>query len=168
MNALAWGAPWHVSVHAWPAGAVYHRPSCVFGQNLTVVQVTPEQLGQPLARSFDEVLDQLATLPRLFIEPDGSFVWVGCGDGGEDGWQIDGQLHEGATGLMTIELKLAGRRPDWRSVLHCAGWPAQRVLFHLVQLGLFLDDSAWQSLCSAACGPDAAPQRAVDESPESP
>jgi hypothetical protein len=134
-----------VNVQAWPTGEWEREGRSVYGRELTAVRVPAPRLVEPLTLSFDQVLERLAALPRLFIEPDGSFVWVG-GQVGEDGWQIDGQLHDSAQGLMSIELKLAGLAPDWRSIARCAGWPAQRLLFHLVEHGAVLDDDAWQSL----------------------
>src|SRR5688572_29128689 len=53
--------------------------------------------------SFDAALAALALLPRLFIEPDGSFVWTGDAHGRP--WQVDGNLIDRGDCLAYVELK---------------------------------------------------------------
>jgi hypothetical protein len=142
----------HVAVHAWPAGDVERERMSLFGRDVRVCRVSPQRLVQPMALRFEDVIARLAVLPRLFIEPDGSFVWVNP-HSGAPAWQIDGQLHDAAGGLMTIELKLMGNQPDWSSVARCVGWPRQQLLFQLLQHGTFLDDAAWQAVYTGVLGP---------------
>ncbi len=41
----------------------------------------------------------------MFVEPDGSFVWVGAAAGAPNSWQLDGQLFDRAGKVLLIELK---------------------------------------------------------------
>ena len=89
--------------------------------------------GRGLAVSFEQVFEQLSHLPRMFIEPDGSFVWRGTAADGE-AWQVDGNLIDQGAALAYVELKgccpqeqfeqlltaWAGRRSGWR--FNCRDW----------------------------------------------
>jgi hypothetical protein len=104
----------------------------------------------PLAVSFDEASQRLAGLRRMFLEPDGSFVWVG---GGTDrAWQIDGQLHDQGQRLWSVDLK--GRCPpgEFDRLLAVLGWPAARLKFHTLPEGRALDEGAFRKLALAGRG----------------
>jgi hypothetical protein len=60
-----------------------------------------------LAATFEETSEALSAIPRLFIEPDGSFVWTGEEAG--QPWQVDGNLSDRCDSLAYVELK--GRCP---------------------------------------------------------
>jgi hypothetical protein len=137
----------HATVHAWPTGDVGRERISLFGFDVTVCRMSSQRLARPIALPFEDVLERLSALARLFIEPDGSFVWVDPSSN-SPAWQIDGQLHDSAAGLMTVELKLAGVRPDWTNVLRCLDWPAQPLIFQLVQQGAFLDEDSWKAVCT--------------------
>ena len=98
--------------------------------------------------TFEQAADRLAQLPRLFIEPDGSFVWVS--ESGAGDWQIDGQLNDSPAGLMTVELKLSGPRADWPAVLRSVDWPRERLIYQLVQQGIYLDDREFHAVSQGA------------------
>ncbi len=101
------------------------------------------QRAAPLAVTFDEVATRLAALPRMFIEPDGSFVWRGTADAGQT-WQIDGNLTDRGEVLDHVELK--GTCPAERldEILRTLGWPETRVAFQLPRLGQFLTEEAFR------------------------
>ena len=67
------------------------------------VFATDDAANKPLPVTFDAALAALAELPRLFIEPDGSFVWTS--PPGEAAWQVDGMLVDGGETLYYCELK---------------------------------------------------------------
>lgn len=81
------------------------------------------------SRSFEEVADLLAKLPRMFVEPDGSFIWVASH---EPGWQIDGVLYDRACRLWYAEVK--GRCPEeqFDQILSALGWPQTPVTVQLM------------------------------------
>lgn len=109
------------------------------------VHARPEKTGADevafFGRTFEEVAEDLAALPRMFVEPDGSFVWVG---GSESEWQLDGMLYDGPGRLWYLELK--GRCPEteFNLLLLALGWPETPVAFQLVREALWLDEPAFR------------------------
>lgn len=101
---------------------------------------------------FEAVLEALAELPRLFVEPDGAVVWVG----GEPPatWQVDGTLLERGGRLAACELK--GRCPPeaFDRLLAAFGWPAVPVIAELVRAGVYLDEQTFrrQALARGSAG----------------
>jgi hypothetical protein len=93
------------------------------------------------ARSFEEVAAALAALPRMFIEPDGAFVWVASG---EPTWQLDGVLYDGAAGLWYVELKGRCPQAQFDELLRSLGWPEAPVRFQLVREAATLDEDAFR------------------------
>lgn len=113
----------HVNIHARAASAA-EQPAALFD------------------RTFEQVSDSLALLPRMFVEPDGSFVWVSAGAAD---WQLDGVLYDGAGRLWYVELK--GRCPEaeLNRLLAALGWPQTSLVFQLVREAVWLDERAfWQ------------------------
>lgn len=104
-----------------------------------------------LAVSFDHAFECLRQLPRMFIEPDGSFVWTGTAEDGQP-WQVDGNLIDRGDVLAYVELK--GRCPaaQFDELLHGLGWPESPVLFQLPQRGLFLQETEFRALAGSETG----------------
>jgi hypothetical protein len=105
----------------------------------------------PLAISFDAALAALESLPRLFVEPDGSFVWTGTGPNGQP-WQVDGNLIDRGECLAYVELKGSCPTEQFDALLRTLGWPAARLLFQLTQQGIFLDEPAFRIRAAAESG----------------
>ncbi len=92
---------------------------------------------------FDRALHHLSLLPRLFIEPDGSFVWPGTADDDQP-WQLDGNLIDRGDVLDYVEVK--GSCPSERldEVLRVLGWPEAPLTFQLPRIGVFLAEDAFR------------------------
>jgi len=105
----------------------------------------------PLAVSFDAALAELGSLPRLFIEPDGSFVWRGVSNDGE-AWQVDGNLIDRGEVLDFVELKGACPSERLDEVLRMLGWPALQLTFQLPRQGVFLTEEAFRRQAAAPAG----------------
>ena len=105
----------------------------------------------PLAVSFDAALAELALHPRLFIEPDGSFVWRGTSAEGA-AWQVDGNLIDRGEVLDYVELKGAcsGERLD--EILRTLGWPTSRLTFQLPRHGVFLTEEEFRRQATTPAG----------------
>lgn len=68
-----------VSLHPLP-GAAISGPPLVDPRGTWPTIVPPaDAAGMTMASDFDAALERLAALERAFVEPDGSFVWVGPG-----------------------------------------------------------------------------------------
>jgi hypothetical protein len=104
-----------------------------------------------LSVGFDHALEQFAALPRMFIEPDGSFVWTGAGDGGQP-WQVDGNLIDRGDVLAYVELKGSCPAGQFDELLRGLGWPESPVLFQLLQRGLFLTEAEFRALAASETG----------------
>jgi len=105
----------------------------------------------PLPVSFDAALAELELLPRLFIEPDGSFVWRGATDGGQP-WQVDGNLIDRGDVLDYVQLN--GTCPSERldEVLRTLGWPKLKFAFQLPRLGVFLMEAEFRRQAATPAG----------------
>lgn len=96
--------PFHVTLHTKPEDALPGPPIKIGAQPISTLAILPHQLSKPFEITFEEAIARLEQLPRMFCEPDGSFVWVGENE--EFGrWQIDGQLTDGLEQLQYVELK---------------------------------------------------------------
>jgi hypothetical protein len=104
-----------------------------------------DEKSQPAAlqTTFDAAYEALSRLPRLFIEPDGSFVWTGVADDGS-AWQIDGNLIDQVERLAHVELKGHCPEEQFDALLRALGWPEQSLLFQLPTEGLLLDEQAFR------------------------
>jgi periplasmic divalent cation tolerance protein len=111
------------------------------------LDVPPAVLAAPLTAGFDDVLERLARLERMFVEPDGAIVWKDA-VGGHD-WQVDGNAWERDGRLAALDLK--GRCPPaaFEAILAACGWPAEPLLVELVRAGVVLDLDTFRSHAAA-------------------
>lgn len=116
-HADAWGS--------WPALAVPH-----------------EQLGRPMAISFDDAIVRLSALERMYAEPDGSFVWTSGREGLS--WQVDGNLFDKDGRVLLVDMKGSCPPADFDRLLRCFGWPDQQVMMQLVRPAVFLDEAVFR------------------------
>ncbi len=108
-----------------------------------VVLHADESKTGKFSKSFEQVSESLEQLPRLFLEPDGSFVWVVERDGSRI--QIDGLLTDDGANLLHCELKGACDTETLNQLLGAFGWPEQLICVQLVQMGAFLSESEFRS-----------------------
>lgn len=143
------GIRFHVSVHPLPAKPEYDPPREIRGATARPLHVSPENLQVPLAISFEEAAERLEQLPRMFLEPDGSFVWVATSsDGSADWkWQVDGVLYDRDQRLMFVDLK--GECPEvaWTALLDALGAERTPLMFQLAREALFLDEPTLRQVC---------------------
>ena len=93
--------------------------------------------------SFEEVEQEFAKLPRMFLEPDGSFVWKA---GEAEPFQLDGSLVDNGGRVLHVELK--GNCDDLAldGLLTALDWPHQQVVFQLVRFGWLLDETEFRRI----------------------
>jgi len=107
--------------------------------------------GAPLAASFDSALAALEQLPRMFIEPDGSFVWRGTtGDG--QAWQVDGNLIDRGDVLAYVDASGHCPEEQFNELLRALGWPGASLAFELTRRGVMLDEQAFRKLARTPAG----------------
>jgi len=107
------------SLHALPDSEVLASgetltDSCGQWPTLLIAQ---DQLITPLPIVFDDVLNQLNTLPRLYAEPDGSFVWTSPQENIR--WQVNGNLYERNDCVLFVELKGSCPASEFDQLLTC-------------------------------------------------
>lgn len=109
---------------------------CVHGENVG-----------PLSVTFEQAFAALERLERLFIEPDGSFVWTGSSADGQP-WQVDGNLIDRGDTLAYVELKGQCPSEPFDRLLAALGWPETKVAFQLSQRGVFVDETELRRLAA--------------------
>lgn len=104
------------------------------------VNIQGREPASSLNVTFEEALERLANLPRLFIELDGSFVWTGATANGQP-WQVDGNLIDRGDVLAYVELKGCCSEQQFNELLTAFGWPQSPLGFQLVREGLLVDEA---------------------------
>ena len=113
----------HVSIHARPDDCQLGPHLTLAGADFAVCTISPEWLGRStLPRSFEAVAADLARLERMYIEPDGCFVWVS--GNGETPWQVDGNLYDHQERVRLVDVKGSCPRPRFDQLL--ARWAGHR------------------------------------------
>lgn len=110
--------------------------------------VPRESLASPMAVGFDEALGRLAALPRLYAEPDGSFVWTSS-HGADAWWQVDGNAFERDGRVLLVDVKGSCPASEFDLLLGAFGWPGQRLTVQLVRSGVFLDEATFRRHAAA-------------------
>jgi hypothetical protein len=98
--------------------------------------------SEPFAITFEQAAAALDELPRMFIEPDGSFVWVASWE--EASWQVDGVLYDRDDRLLLVDLKGSCLPEQFDRLLTALGWPATPVMFQLVQHAVYVDEAEYR------------------------
>ena len=113
------------------------------GREVRALRVPPASLAEPMGVSFEQAELRLGKLPRMYVEPDCSFVWVSSSE--EDPrWQVDGNLYDRADRLMFVDLNGTCPPPAFDDLLRCFGWPETPLIFQLTRQALFLDEAEFR------------------------
>lgn|SRR5262245_26054172 len=99
----------------------------------------------PLTVTFDAALEAMSVLPRMFLEPDGSFVWAGATPEAER-WQVDGNLVDRGDVLALVELKGCCPQERLDDILRALGWPEESFAFQLPRRGVTLPEEEFRRL----------------------
>jgi hypothetical protein len=117
------------------------------GLRLPTLIVPPVVLAHAFAITFEEATAALETLERMFVEPDGSFVWVSSNAiGGRPApdWQLDGNLFDRNGRLLLVDLKGSCADAEFDQLLSAFGWPATPIMFQLSREAVFLDEPSFR------------------------
>lgn len=131
----------HATVHVRPLEAAPRPLFEIDGGSTQTLQLA-RLPDRPFDLSFEDAAAALGKLDRLFLEPDGSFVWVS--QAGELGWQLDGMLYDRAGHLLYVELKGTCDEQAFDRFLAAFGWPRTPVVFQLVRSAVFLDEAEFR------------------------
>ncbi len=125
---------------------LHRRPAAVEdGDRITIdrcelatVMLSPPQQSEPFSISFETATQRFAELPRMFFEPDGSFVWVSA-NGAEPAWQLDGVVNDHADRVVSVEARGTCTPAQFEKMLGIFDWPETPFLIQLVQTAVFLE-----------------------------
>ena len=136
----------HLNIFARPPGSLSCSPITLHGVDLEKLAQdngAPLTFDAPLPVTWEAVAEELAALPRMIFEPDGSFVWSGDWEGKR--WQVDGHLFEfsfsGEPRLHRLELHGECPEGEFDKLLRTTSWPEAELLFELVMEGVTLDET---------------------------
>jgi hypothetical protein len=132
----------HATIHARSPDVVRGETTELDGRRFETLAVLPEHLATSMIVSFEQAGESLAALPRLFFEPDGSFVWVSAA--GEPTWQIDGNLYDRAGRLLFVDAKGTCLRQQFDQLLAAFGWPQTSLMYQLVHEAVYLDEGEFR------------------------
>lgn len=129
--------PFHVTLHRLPAetsnGPAWSEDGHTFLTLLPAGKV-PAELFEV---SFETAVDRLQSLPRMFVEPDGSFVWVGDAP---QSWQLDGNLYDRAGQLVYVELKGTCSLEAFGQFREAIGAPSGGMMVQLLRQAVYLSE----------------------------
>lgn len=128
-----------IAIHARPREDLPRETLQLDGHLYSTLQVQPDRHVVPLDVSFEEAERRLAELPRLFIEPDGSFVWVASD--GQLPWQVDGCLYDRDHRLLYVEAAGCCPPNQFDQMLGACGWPETPLMVQLARHAVYLDES---------------------------
>jgi hypothetical protein len=134
--------PFHIAIHARPEHVLPGPAWELDGQRYDTLAITANSLDRPLPVSYDQAAERLHRLPRMFLEPDGSFVWVS--EDGQQPWQVDGNLFDRRERLLYVELKGTCSREAFDRLLKAFGWPETQLVFQLIRPAVFLDETPFR------------------------
>ncbi len=134
----------HASLHARPENAIPGMGHNFGGVKFATLDIPPDEVATPFAISFEQAVKNLSRLERMFIEGDGSFVWVSSQQ--NNTWQIDGNLYDRKDKLWYVDLKGTCPTAEWDRLLAAFGWPQTAVVFQVVQAAVFLAETEFRRL----------------------
>lgn len=136
----------HVTIQRRPDSVATADRQNLDGRTCTPLSARELLKPTPMPVSFEQVAERLQQLPRLFFEPDGSFVWVGVDQ--QRRWQVDGQLTDRDGHVIYVELH--GNCPihAFDRLLATIDWPANSLVFQLTRHAVFLDEDEFRRLAA--------------------
>jgi len=138
-----------ITLHALPAAVAPGSLLTDAWGTWPSLMVSKDVLAMPMAIDFDVALDSLGKLERLYVEPDGSFVWTSSrgeavGGRGRATWQVDGNAFEKDGRVLIVDLKGSCPPVEFDRLLAAFGWPAQPLMMQLVRSAAFLDEATFR------------------------
>lgn len=126
----------HATVHVEPYDVPRGPEMELRGELVRTLAIRSDQLDVPFPISFETAAEALLRLDRLFIEPDGSFVWRS--DPSETAWLLDGHLFDRNERLLFAELKGTCAPDSLDRLLEALGWPILPLVFQLQREAVIL------------------------------
>jgi hypothetical protein len=137
----------NATLHAMPPGVHPGEEVMLREVALATLKPTIAELYTPFPGTFEQTAARLEKQPRVFFEPDGSFVW---GEGADaERWQIDGHLFDRAGRLLYVHLKGTCPADVFDHLLASVGWPRVNVMLQLQQEGYVLNEASFREFAAS-------------------
>jgi len=130
------------TIHARPAELIDEQTVDLPQGQFQTLCPSPSQSSTPLIVSFEQAVEALSALPRMFIELDGSFVWTATD--GDSRRQVDGVLYDRDDRLLYVELQGVCTQEEFDSFLATFGWPETTLMFQLRQEAVYLTEDEFR------------------------
>ncbi|MEO8496554.1 MAG: hypothetical protein ABI614_15920 [Planctomycetota bacterium] len=137
----------HVVIRALPNMELPERTIVLAGVEIAALTVPSELQATPLGVSFEQAAEILETFPRLYFEPDGSFVWVSSSDE-QAAWQLDGNLYDRDGSLIAIDLKGTCDRAHLAQLLDVFRADGSELMMQVVRDAVFVREEAFLEFLS--------------------
>lgn len=143
----------YASIHARPSEVESGPAVALAGQTYQTLHVPQALLSEPFERNFEDAVEAFSRWERMFVEPDGSFVW--CSSQNATPWQVDGNLYDRDELLLFVDVKGACPKGEFDRFLGALGWPKTPLMFQLTREAVFLDEHEfrrWAAQAAASSG----------------
>lgn len=104
---------------------------------------SPSLETQSFEMAYETFAEDLAKVPRLFLEPDGSFVWVSNADPTH---RISGQVTDDGSRVLYLELRGRCCWDELATVLGILGWPGAELAFQLLPEAMLIREEQFREL----------------------
>ena len=133
--------PFHIIIRprgplARPAGTAVWAE-----RQIAALRSPPEANACSFAVSYEEVAEPLTAIPRLYLEPDGSFCWVSPDDVTQ---RLDGQITDDGRRVMCVQVQGRCTWSGFEPILRVLGWPGQAVMYQLLPSATLVDDASFR------------------------
>ena len=135
----------HASLHPRPAQLPPAGEVAIHGRRVVHWAFDAAAAQNSWEVTFDGALEQLEKVPRLYAEPDGSWLLVSA-VGESPRWQMEGNLYDGGSRLAYCDLKGSCPVTTWEQLLACFGWPHQPLLLQLTHAAVFVDEADYRGV----------------------
>lgn len=139
----------NVTIHACPADITQGPEAQLAGGPVRTLAIAPATLAATTFDcTFEEAAEYLEALERMFLEPDGSFVWTSSQK--DHAWQVDGNLYDRAGRLSFVDLNGCCPAENFDRLLAALGWPHTPLVFQLTREALVLDEAEFRRFATRA------------------
>jgi hypothetical protein len=140
------------TIHARPQAVAPGPLIALPDGKLPTLAVAPEVLAATTFDcTFEEASARLEALERMFLEPDGSFVWTSSQ--ADRSWQVDGNLYDRAQRLAFVDLSGACPSAEFNRLLAALGWPQTPLVFQLTHEAVVLAEDEFRRYAAATIPP---------------
>lgn len=135
------------SIHVRQPGIEVTKRAFPGTVSVGILKPSMDELAATFDVSFEAVEASLGEMPRMFIEPDGSFVWR---PDQNSILQLDGCLFDDGQSVTYVELAGSCTDKMLDQILQPLGWPLTQVMFLLRDAGIYLSETDFRQIATVA------------------